>query len=73
MIELADPLALLNVYGELAKGLHSSLSKYYSDGNIYELGAVSAVLSSMTKMLFVYDLVERAPNCPIVSFSGATE
>jgi hypothetical protein len=73
MIELADQLLLPNMYGGLTKSLHDGLSIYYSDGDIYELGSVGAVLTSMTKMLFVYDLVERAPSCPIVSLSDATK
>lgn len=62
-----------NIHGELTEGLQGRFSKYYSDGDICKLGTVGAALTSMTKMLFGYDLVERAPNCPIVSFSGATE
>ena len=61
------------MHDELTKGLHDCLSRYFSDGEIYESGTVDAVLTSMTKMLFVYDLVERAPNYLIVSLSDATE
>ena len=39
----------------------------------YKLGVVGAVLTGMAKMLFVYDLVEREPNCPIVPLSDAAE
>lgn len=73
IIGLADQLALPNMHGELTKDLYGRLSKHYSDGDIYELGVVGAVLTGMAKMLFVYDLVEREPNCPIVPLSSAAE
>jgi alkylhydroperoxidase family enzyme len=73
IIELADQLSCPNMHGELTGGHSYHLSKHYSDGDIYELGAVDAVLTGMAKMLFVYDLVKRAPNRPIVSLSDATE
>lgn len=73
IIDLADQLALPNMHGELTTDLYGRLSKYYSDGDIYELGVVGAVLTGMAKMLFVYDLVERESNCPIVQLNNAAE
>lgn len=61
------------MHGGLTGGHYDRLSKHYSDGDIYELGTVGTVLTGMAKILFVYDLVERAPNWPIVSLSDATE
>ena len=52
-MRLADQISLPNMHG-------------FDDGAIYELGVIAAVLTGMAKFLFVYDLVEREPNCPIV-------
>ncbi len=73
VLELSDQISLPNMHGELTKDLYDRLSKYYNDGDLYELGVVSAVLTGMGKFLFVYDLVEREPNCPIVPLSDAVE
>ena len=69
IIELADQISLPNMHGELSKNLYERLRKHYDDGALYELGVVAAVLTGMAKFLFVYDLVEREPNCPIVPAS----
>lgn len=69
IIELADQISLTNMQGELSKDLYKRLRKYYTDGAIYELGVIAAVLTGMSKFLFVYDLVEREPNCPIIPAS----
>ena len=69
IIDLADQISLTNMHGELSKDLYERLRKYYTDGAIYELGVIAAVLTGMAKFLFVYDLVDREPNCPIVPSS----
>ena len=69
ILELADQISLPNMHGELSKDLYERLHKHYNDGAIYELGVVAAVLTGMAKFLFVYDLVERESNCPIVPAS----
>lgn len=70
ILDLADQISLPNMHGELTKELYRRLREYYDDGGIYELGVVAAVLTGMAKMLFVYDLVDREPNCPIVPASA---
>ena len=73
ILELADQISLPNMHGELSKDLYDRLRVHYSDGDLYELGVVAAVLTGMAKFLLVYDLVEREPNCPIVPLSAAAE
>lgn len=73
ILDLAEQISLPNMHGELTKDLYDRLRKHYSDGDIYELGMCAAVLTGMAKLLFVFDLAEREPNCPIVPLSDAAE
>ena len=70
LLRLADQISLPNMHGELSADLYAQLREHFEDGAIYELGVVAAVLTGMAKFLFVYDLVEREPNCPIVPSNG---
>ncbi len=73
VIDLADQISLPNMNSELTRDLYDRLRRHYSDGDIYELGMCAAVLTGAAKMLFVFDLVEREPNCPIVPLGEAAE
>jgi hypothetical protein len=57
-------MALTNPQGRLDSILYGRLQEHFSDGELYELGMIMAVLCGMAKFLFVFDLVEKAPNCP---------
>lgn len=72
LLRLADQISLPNMHGELSAELYEQLHEHFDDGAIYELGVVAAVLTGMAKFLFVYDLVEREPTCPIVPHSQRT-
>ncbi len=63
-IALADELALTKPMGRLTPSLYARLSKHFSDGEIYELGMIMAVLCGMAKFLFAFDLVEKEASCP---------
>ena len=65
ILRLADQISLPNMQGDLSTELYDQLRAHFDDGEIYELGVVAAILTGMAKFLFVYDLVEREPNCPI--------
>jgi alkylhydroperoxidase family enzyme len=66
ILKLADQIAIPNMSGTLDKALYAELKPHFSDGEIFELGVTAAVLTGMAKFLFVFDLVEREANCPIV-------
>lgn len=64
VLALADIMALTNPRGMLTLELHSRLSRQFSEGQIVELGVIAAVLCGMAKMIFAFDLVEKADTCP---------
>ncbi len=66
LLELADQIALTNMHGHLSPALHARLAPHFDDAQIFELGMVAGILTGMAKFIFVYDLVEREANCPIV-------
>ena len=59
------------MHGQLDKALHDELKPHFDDAEIFELGMTAAVLTGMAKFLFVYDLVEKEANCPIVPRQAA--
>lgn len=71
VLKLADQIVLTNMHGELDKALYGELKPHFDDAEIYELGITAAVLTGMAKFLFVYDLVEKEANCPIVPRQAA--
>jgi AhpD family alkylhydroperoxidase len=66
VLRLADQIVMTNMHGELSGELHAELKPYFDDGQIFELGMVAGILTGMAKFIFVYDLVEKEANCPIV-------
>ena len=71
VLKLADQIAIPNMHGNLDKALYDALRPHFSDGEIFELGVTAAVLTGMAKFLFVFDLVEKEANCPIVPRQAA--
>jgi AhpD family alkylhydroperoxidase len=65
VILLAEEMMLQNMHGQLSKGLHDKLRKYYDEGEIVEMGFVSAILTGMAKWIFTFDIVDREEVCPI--------
>ncbi len=66
VLRLADQIAMTNMHGELTATLHADLQPHFDDAQIFELGMVAGILTGMAKFIFVYDLVEKEANCPIV-------
>ena len=64
LLRLADQIVLTNPDGHLTPELYADVSQHFSDAEIYELGLVMGILAGVAKFLFVFDLVEREPNCP---------
>ena len=63
-LKLADEMVLNNQRGELNSELYKELKKDFTDGEIYELGMIMAVLVGVAKFTFVFDLVEKEDYCP---------
>lgn len=66
VLKLADQIVLTNMHGELTPALVAELRPHFDDAQIFELGMVAGILTGMAKFIFVYDLVEKEANCPIV-------
>ena len=66
VIKLASEMALPNMNGQLTPALYASLRNHFDDGEIFELGLVAGILTGAAKFLFVFDLVEKEANCPII-------
>ena len=66
VLKLADQIVLTNMHGELTPALMEELRPHFDDAQIFELGMVAGILTGMAKFIFVYDLVEKEANCPIV-------
>jgi AhpD family alkylhydroperoxidase len=64
-LALADVMALTNPAGMITPELYSRLRRHFSDGQLVELGVIMGVLSGMAKMVFAFDLVEKAEVCPL--------
>ena len=67
VLKLVDEIVLQNMNGNLSNKLYENLKKYFSDAEIFELGMVASLMTGMAKFLFVFDLVEKEKNCPIVA------
>ena len=66
VIQLASEMALANMNGQLTPALYASLRNHFDDGEIFELGLIAGILTGAAKFLFVFDLVEKEANCPII-------
>ena len=62
-LELGDEMVLTNKKGYVGKELYDRLKTEFSDGEIYELGMIMAVLVGVAKFTFVFDLVEKEEYC----------
>ena len=62
-LRLADEMVLNNNHGNLNSELYKELKKDFTDGEIYELGMIMAVLVGVAKFTFVFDLVEKEDYC----------
>lgn len=71
VLKLADQIVMTNMHGELSRELHGQLQPFFDDAQIFELGMVAGILTGMAKFIFVYDLVEKEANCPIVPLGAA--
>ena len=66
VLKLCEQMTLSNMDGHLSADLHAEMrASGFEDGDILELGVVTAVLTGMAKMLFVFDIVSREAVCPI--------
>ena len=59
-MEIATLMANSTPDGEVDEALHARLKAAYTPGQIMEIAMVSATLSGMAKLLFTFDLAERA-------------
>lgn len=66
VLRLASQIVMTNMHGELSPALHAELKPFFDDAQIFEMGMVAGILTGMAKFIFVYDLVEKEANCPIV-------
>ena len=66
VLHVADQIVMTNLHGSLTPALHALLKPHFDDAQIFELGMVAGILTGMAKFIFVYDLVEKESNCPIV-------
>lgn len=70
-LALADVMVLTNPRGTVSPELYRRCRQHFSDGELFELGVIMAVLCGMAKFLFAYDLVEKEASCPFIpSVSG---
>ncbi len=65
VIRACEQMALTNLHGYIGPNLHAQLREHFDDGEIFELGAVMAVLCGFAKFLFCFDLADREDSCPI--------
>ena len=73
VLRLADQIVMTNMNGNLDKKLYDELKPHFDDAQIFELGMVAGILTGMAKFIFVYDLVEKEANCPVVPLTEAAE
>lgn len=71
VLKLADQIVMTNMHGELSRALHAELAPHFDNAQIFELGMVAGILTGMAKFIFVFDLVEKEANCPIVALPDA--
>jgi AhpD family alkylhydroperoxidase len=73
VLRLADQIVMTNMHGNLDQKLYAELKPHFDDAQIFELGMVAGILTGMAKFIFVYDLVEKEANCPVVPLTEAAE
>ncbi len=65
-LALADVMVLTNPQGAVTPPLYRRCKQHFTDGELYELGIIMAVLCGMAKFIFAFDLVEKEDYCPFV-------
>ena len=65
VLRACEQMALTNVHGYIDTEILKDLKNHFSDGEIFELGTVMAVLCGFAKFLFCFDLADREDSCPI--------
>jgi alkylhydroperoxidase family enzyme len=65
VLELCEQIVLQNQAGAMTPDLYRRLSPHFDDAQILEIGLVAAMLTGFSKLLFVFDLVPRDPQCPL--------
>ena len=65
VLRACEQMALTNLHGMISDELYDELRAHFSDGEIFELGMVMAVLCGFAKFLFCFDLADREDTCPI--------
>lgn len=65
VLELCEQIVLQNQAGAMSPDLYRRLSAHFDDAQILEIGLVAAMLTGFSKLLFVFDLVPRDPQCPL--------
>ena len=65
-LALADVMVLTNPKGMVTSELYARCKEHFTDGELYELGIIMAVLCGMAKFIFAFDLVEKEDYCPFV-------
>ena len=58
-LALADVMVLTNPKGAVTPELYQRCKAHFTDGELYELGILMAVLCGMAKFIFAFDLVEK--------------
>jgi AhpD family alkylhydroperoxidase len=71
-LALADVMVLTNPRGAVDRDLHARCRAHFSDGELFELGMIMAVLCGMAKFIFAFDLVEKEDYCPFLPAGAAT-
>ena len=66
VLALADVMVLTNPKGEITPPLYARVKQHFTDGELYELGIMMAVLCGMAKFIFAFDLVEKEDYCPFI-------
>jgi len=62
-LEFSDQMVLNNQSGQIDKDLYGRAKNEFTDGEIYEIGMIMAVLVGVAKFTFVFDLVEKEDYC----------
>jgi AhpD family alkylhydroperoxidase len=63
-LAMADVMALTNPKGVLTDEIYQRCNSHFTDGEMYELGMIMAVLCGMARFIFAFDLVEKEDYCP---------
>ena len=71
VLELTDVMVLTNPKGMVTDDIYARCKQHFTDGEMYELGIIMAVLCGMAKFIFAFDLVEKEDYCPFIPEQAA--